>query len=151
MYLSRNPPLPLFPSLSFSFLLLRRVKQRCAVRASASARRYIFVRVFSRKIDDDDDDDDENFGRLYTSRVNETTEKPKRQAPHWEKRGRKKSMRQKFKNIWGKWVDETVCDCMYPFLASDVSWLRFSLLEAGAPTGIAMGDAMEGVGQPSWL
>lgn len=148
MYLSRNSPLPLFPSLSFSFLLLRRVKQRCAARASASARRYIFVRVFSRKIDDDDD---ENFGRLYTSRVNETTEKPKRQAPHWEKRGRKKSMRQKFKNIWGKWVDETVCDCMYPFLASDVSWLRFSLLEAGAPTGIAMGDAMEGVGQPSWL
>lgn len=68
-----------------------------------------------------------------------------------EKKEEEKSMRQKFKNIWGKWVDETVCDCMYPFLASDVSWLRFSLLEAGAPTGIAMGDAMEGVGQPSWL
>lgn len=45
--------------------------------------------------------DDENFGRLYTSRVNETTEKPKRQAPHQEKE-EEKSMQQKFKNIWGK-------------------------------------------------
>ncbi|PBC32031.1 hypothetical protein APICC_05544 [Apis cerana cerana] len=43
--------------------------------------------------------DDENFGRLYTSRVNETTEKPKRQAPHQEKE-EEKSMQQKFKNIW---------------------------------------------------
>lgn len=42
------------------------------------------------------------------------------------KKKRKKRVCSRSLKIFGVSVDETVCDCMYPFLASDVSWLRFS-------------------------
>lgn len=42
------------------------------------------------------------------------------------KKKRKKRACSRSLKIFGVSVDETVCDCMYPFLASDVSWLRFS-------------------------
>lgn len=101
--LSRNSPLPSFPSSASRRPLPLRDKQRCVVRASGTHEDTFSCVSFSWKIDDDEKELTRISKGLYICRGSHTVVKPtKSQSGRRHRVKKKKKRRQKFKNIWGK-------------------------------------------------